>query len=216
MPVTISGSGTITGIATGGLPDGSIASGDLADNAVTAGKLASSLDLTGKTVTLPAGTGGKILQVVQTVNSGVESTTVQDTFEDCPGMSVAITPASTSNKVLITVSVGKVGNTAGAYRVVNFRLLRDATEIGIGDQLGSSRMRGSFATSVENTAYSPGGLAFTFLDSPSTTSAVTYKLQWGAQAGETAYLNRAGTTTDNTDAPYMTTISTITAMEVAG
>ena len=59
MPVTISGSGTITGIATGGLPDGSIASGDLEDNADTAGKLASSLDLTGKTVTLPSGAGGK-------------------------------------------------------------------------------------------------------------------------------------------------------------
>ena len=206
MPITISGSGTITGLTTGGLPDGSIAAGDLA----------STLDLTGKTVTLPAGTGGKILQVVQTVNSGVESTTVQDTFEDCPGMSVAITPASTSNKVLITVSIGKVGNTAGALRVVNFRLLRDTTEIGIGDQLGSSRMRGSFATSVESLPYSPGGLAFTFLDSPSTTSAVTYKLQWGAQAGETAYLNRAGATTDSVDAPYMTTASTITAMEVAG
>ena len=206
MAITINGTGTITGISAGGLPDGS----------VTAADIESSLDLTGKTVTLPSGTGGKILQVVQTVNSGVESTTVQDTFEDCPGMSVAITPASTSNKVLITVSLGKVGGTAGADRVVNFRLLRDTTEIGIGDQLGSSRMRGSFATTVASTPYSPGGLAFTFLDSPNTTSAVTYKLQWGAQAGETAYLNRAGATTDTVDAPYMTTASTITAMEVAG
>ena len=203
MAIVINGSGTLTGVSVGGLPDGIVDTDMLATSAVTGAKIGS----------LPA---GSILQVVQTVNSGVESTTVQDTFEDCPGMSVAITPASTSNKVLITVSIGKVGNSAGALRVVNFRLLRDTTEIGIGDQLGSNRMRGSFATSVESLPYSPGGLAFTFLDSPSTTSAVTYKLQWGAQAGETAYLNRAGATTDTVDAPYMTTISTITAMEVAG
>ena len=203
MAITINGDGTLTGISTGGLPDGIVDTDMLATDAVTAAKIGS----------LPT---GSILQVVQTVNSGVESTTVQDTFEDCPGMSVAITPASTSNKVLITVSIGKVGNTAGALRVVNFRLLRDTTEIGIGDQLGSNRMRGSFTTSVNNTPYGPGGLNMMFLDSPSTTSEVTYKLQWGGQAADTSYINRAGATTDTTDAPYMTTISTITAMEVAG
>jgi hypothetical protein len=79
MPVTISGSGTITGIATGGLPDGSIASGDLADNTVTAGKLASSLDLTGKTVTLPSGTAAKIFHASQDVSG-----TGGYTFTDIP------------------------------------------------------------------------------------------------------------------------------------
>ena len=49
MAITIDGSGTITGINAGGLPDGS----------VTAADIESSLDLTGKTVTLPSGTGGK-------------------------------------------------------------------------------------------------------------------------------------------------------------
>ena len=49
MSITINGSGTITGISAGGLPDGS----------VTAADIESSLDLTGKTVTLPSGTGGK-------------------------------------------------------------------------------------------------------------------------------------------------------------
>jgi len=39
MPISISGSGTITGISTGGLPDGCIATDDLANNAVTAGKM---------------------------------------------------------------------------------------------------------------------------------------------------------------------------------
>jgi hypothetical protein len=39
MPITISGSGTIDGINTGGLPDGCISTDDLANNAVTAGKM---------------------------------------------------------------------------------------------------------------------------------------------------------------------------------
>ena len=39
MPITINGSGTLTGISTGGLPDGCIATDDLANNAVTAGKM---------------------------------------------------------------------------------------------------------------------------------------------------------------------------------
>jgi hypothetical protein len=39
MPISISGSGTITGISTGGLPDGCISTDDLANNAVTAGKM---------------------------------------------------------------------------------------------------------------------------------------------------------------------------------
>jgi hypothetical protein len=59
MAITINGTGSITGLTAGGLPDGSIVAGDLA----------SSLDLTGKTVTLPSGTGGKILQVFTVICS---------------------------------------------------------------------------------------------------------------------------------------------------
>ena len=56
MAITINGSGTIGGVSVGGLPDG----------IVTASDLASTLDLTGKTVTLPTGTGGNLLQGVTT------------------------------------------------------------------------------------------------------------------------------------------------------
>jgi hypothetical protein len=51
MAITINGTGSITGLTAGGLPDGS----------VTAADIETSLDLTGKTVTLPSGTGGKII-----------------------------------------------------------------------------------------------------------------------------------------------------------
>jgi len=53
MAITINGTGSITGLTAGGLPDGS----------VTAADIETSLDLTGKTVTLPSGTGGKVVKV---------------------------------------------------------------------------------------------------------------------------------------------------------
>ena len=209
MAITINGSGTITGISAGGLPD----------NCITAADLATTLDLSSSTITLPSGTGGKILQVVQTVNSGVESTITQDTYEDLPGMSLSITPASTSSKILITVSIGRIGCNSSDQRQTNFRLMRGTTAIALGDQLGSNRMRGTMSSGTifeNNIAYSIGGIGFTFLDSPSTTSATTYKVQWGGQNGDTHYLNRSAATTDSVDAPYCTTTSSITAMEVAG
>ena len=203
MAITINGTGSITGLTAGGLPDGSITSADLASGAITAGALPT----------------GSILQVVQTVNSGVESTTVQDTYEDLPGMSLSITPASTDSKILITVSIGRIGTNASSQRQTNFRLMRGTTAIALGDQLGSNRMRGTMSSGnifEGNIAYTVGGIGFTFLDSPSTTSATTYKVQWGGQNGDTHYINRAAATTDSVDAPYCTTISSITAMEVAG
>ena len=58
MPITFNGNGTVTGLAVGGLPDGSVDADTLAANAVTSGKLAS-------------GVGGKVLQVVQTTKTDV-------------------------------------------------------------------------------------------------------------------------------------------------
>jgi len=216
MPVTISGSGTITGIATGGLPDGSIASGDLADNAVTAGKLASSLDLTGKTVTLPAGTGGKVLQIVQTVKSDTDSTQSQDTFVDITGFSLNITPSSTSSKILLTASIGRLG-VSNITRSTGFRFMRDSTPIGIADASGS-KMQSTFTDSTHagGVAYAPGGISFSYVDSPSTTSQITYKLQWSGQNNDVHYINRNGSEVDNNDMPNARSISTLMAMEIAG
>ena len=216
MPITISGSGTITGLTAGGLPDGSIAASDLADNAVTAGKLATTLDLTGKTVTLPAGTGGKVLQIVQTVKSDVDSTQSQDTFVDITGFSLNITPSSTSSKILLTVSIGRLGVTV-ATRATGFRFMRDSTPIGIADAAGS-KLRSTFtdATHAGGVAYAPGGISFSYLDSPSTTSQITYKLQWSGQNNDFHYINRNGSETDNNDMPNARAISTLMAMEISG
>ena len=204
MAITINGSGTITGISAGGLPNGSIVADDLA----------SSLDLTGKTVTLPSGTGGKVLQVVQVSKTDTTSTASQDSFVDL-GLSASITPASTSNKVLVMVSIGRVNKDNAFIRACPFRILRDLTAIGTGDA-GGTRLQSNFMISTaESSNYGFGG-SYQYLDSPATTSSTTYKIQWTGQAGETWYLNRSSGDTDNSDTPNARTSSHMVLMEVAG
>jgi hypothetical protein len=204
MAITINGTGSITGLTAGGLPDGSIVAGDLA----------SSLDLTGKTVTLPSGTGGKVLQVVQASKTNTTSTLNQDSFTDL-GLSASITPTSTSSNVLVLVSIGRVCCSISSLRLCPFRILRDATAIGTG-VVDGVKLRSNFVISDSpDNNYGQGG-AYQYLDSPSTTSATTYKIQWTGQAGETWYLHRSSSNTDNTDTIHTRSASHIILVEVAG
>ena len=204
MAITINGTGSITGLTAGGLPDGS----------VTAADIETSLDLTGKTVTLPSGTGGKVLQVVQASKTNTTSTINQDSFTDL-GLSASITPTSTSNKVLVLVSIGRVCCNTSSLRLCPFRILRDATAIGTG-VVDGVKLRSNFVISDSpDNNYGQGG-AYQYLDSPSTTSATTYKIQWTGQAGETWYLHRSSSNTDNTDTIHTRSASHIILMEVAG
>ena len=198
MAITINGTGTITGISAGGLPDGSITEADLASGAITSAGL-------------PA---GSILQVVQTVKTDTAAQATQTTMADIPGMSVAITPSSTSSKVLVRIGLGVIG-TVAVGRGVTFTLVRDSTNIGLGDDSGNASIEScTFATQAGESTYMEGGVFYEFLDSPSTTSEVTYKLQWQTFSNTNIYLNRAGST--NTGEWNKRGSSTITAMEVAG
>ena len=205
MPVTISGSGTITGIATGGLPDGSIASSDLADNAVTAGKLASSLDLTGKTVTLPSGTGGKILQVQST--SKLDAFTGSSTsFADITGMTVSITPTAADSNILIDANF-VVSNTAGG-RSMYFNLVRGSTAIA--QPSAGNPHDSTIQCNTISFNYNVQVAKIQFLDDPTYTlgDTITYKIQYKTDSGTVA-IGRRGDRADELS------ISTITAMEVA-
>ena len=153
------------------------------------------------------GGGGKVLQVLSTTKSDTFSTS-STSFTDITGLSVSITPSSTSNKILIIYTV------SGGHNAHTFtRLMRDSTAISVGDTAGSrtSATTGNF---YEN---SSGTMSYTysvsFLDSPSTTSATTYKGQQMTNSG-TTYINRSRS---DTDANYAArTVSTITVMEIDG
>jgi hypothetical protein len=191
-----------------------LTSADITDGIITGNDIASTFDLTGKTVTLPAGTGGKVLQVVSTTKTDTFSQSSTTTFADITGLSVSITPSSASNKILVIAHIhGSVNQLS--YRAA-FRLVRGSTAIGGGTAVGNrqSVMTGFDSTSIN---YSYHNMAFNHLDSPATTSATTYKIQMITEnTGVTGYINRSGSD-DNTAEPYgARSSSTITVMEIAG
>ena len=166
MAIAINGSGTVTGISVGGLPDGIVDTDMLAAAAVTAPK---------------RGTGG-ILQVVTATNS-TEVSTTSSTYSDT-GLTCNITPASSSNKVLVLVSQSY--RTQRGTDVANggIRILRDSTAIVSSAQLASDGQ--AYGISVAATGSGASEMTMKsvwsrmYLDSPNTTSAVTYKTQHAA------------------------------------
>ena len=212
MAITINGSGTITGISAGGYPDAT----------VTAADLASSLDLTGKTVTLPSGTGGKILQVQQTVKRDIASQlfSATNTYQDISGMAVNITPVAADSNILVMYNI-HVSQSSSATVHIRLALGSDDT-IFIGDQntVGANPLRdtGMFRPSGSPYVLNIGNINMSFLDDPTYTlgNSLTYKLRWtlGSSYTATAYLNRASSASNSDYNP--TVPSSITVMEIAG
>ena len=148
---------------------------------------------------------GKIIQIVQTTKTDTFSTTAT-TFTDVTGLSASITPSSSSNKVLVMVSSNS--STSGGNNAM-MRLARGGTGIFVGDT-ASSRVLASAQSRVNDTNGAVT-LTFSFLDTPSTTSATTYQVQYEVQAG-TGTINRTQSDTDN--ANIARTASSIILMEV--
>ncbi len=152
---------------------------------------------------------GKILQVVSTVKTDVFTTSSQS-LVDITGLSVTITPSATSSKILVLYNVQIASN--GFPALV---LLRDSTNIYKGDA-SSNRYQAAFGGYLgEHSSGNTTTAAGQFLDSPSTTSATTYKLQTGHihATGYTIYINRSR---GDTDFNYIfRTPSSISVIEVA-
>ena len=151
---------------------------------------------------------GNILQVVSTTKTDTASTTNQSSFEDISGMSVSITPSATSSKIFILISLGSISSNEGI--AVGFRILRDSTEIGSASS-GTERkgFTNVYAGSGSGDEYIVSA-SHNFLDSPSTTSSTTYKLQWRTSSSSGgSYLNKYRNNSENNGS------STITVMEVA-
>ena len=205
--VTIQGNASGTGTFTIAAPNSNT------DRTFNLPDAAGTVLTTGNQSDFPA---GSVLQVVQTVKTDTFSTTALGSSPaDVTGMSVSITPSSSSNKILVMVNgLGGYNN----YQVM-VRLVRDSTPISIGDANGSRpRMSTAFGAYVANGNYEQyhlGPFSICYLDSPATTSSTTYKLQMGTYSTYAVYLNRSHGWQDNTN--YDPAVaSSITAMEIAG
>ena len=176
------------------------ASGDTVD--IPSG---ATLDVTGATVT--GLSAGKVLQVVSSMMTGTSTTT--STSLVTTGLEGTITPSATSSKILISISfaLAAAGGDAGPH----IQLFKGSSVISgsLADVQGSRRQ-----SSVGMRYNAEQSTAFNYLDSPSTTSATTYKLMFACgQAGQDIYLNLVGT---GSSALYYTSPATMILMEIAG
>ena len=155
---------------------------------------------------------GKILQVKQTVKTDVSSrggSSGSDSLAAIPGLSVDITPSATSSKILVMVNI-KQGETSNAW--ARYQLQRDSTAIYLGDTASGKTPCSNFT--YVSSEYRMNNVEEQFLDSPNTTSQITYQVYWGARgrSGTIAYINRI----DQDSGDYAPrTASSITAIEVA-
>ena len=152
----------------------------------------------------PTGGGGGIIQIKQTFLNTATSTTTSGSFTDISGMSVSITPKFNTSKIFVMITLGSISSAAGIS--VGFRLLRDSTAVG---NAADTTLQSGFTNIYDGGDASLFSASHNFLDSPSTTSAITYKLQWRNSSG-TTYLNRYSGSSDSYNGS-----STITAMEVS-
>ena len=142
---------------------------------------------------------GKILQVVQDTKTDTFTTTSASDVE-VTGLSVSITPSSSSNKVLLSVHLGLVGGDQNAY--AGFTLYRDiggsSTDLLVGDSGGGSRPSRTFAVNTNASGtYNATAGSFQLLDSPNTTSEITYKIKVrSGYATKSIYINRYHTNDD--------------------
>ena len=135
---------------------------------------------------------------------------VSQTWTDITGLTLAITPVATSSKILLFATINGMG-TAGTTRLIT-RFMRDTTAISVG-AAASNRPLASFGKLYDGGGRSLKSTSGTFLDSPSSTSALTYKIQgYSTESAATVYVNRSQT--DSDDASYERTVSSITALEV--
>tara|TARA_R100001440_G_scaffold71993_1_gene95396 strand:+ start:645 stop:1478 length:834 start_codon:yes stop_codon:yes gene_type:complete len=180
---------------------GSVGASQIVDGSVSNAKLAnSSITLNGSAVSLGGSAtigGGKIGQVIQTVSTASASISTTS-FADV--MTADITPSATSSKVLIDFRLG--GYNPGAAMDIFFRVLRDSTTL----QTGTAG-QGTAAQSAgtPNSDRGDGGFSINFLDSPNSTSSITFHLQSKVSGSSYTFNSKGG---------GYSTISTLTLMEV--
>ena len=170
--------------------------------------LPSNADGTVLTTTNPK--AGNIIQVVSTTKTDT-FTSSSTSYTDITGLSVSITPSSTSSKCLIQVNVHGIADSSTQMYIELFRT-SDNSSVCIGDADGS-RVRATMGTAYQQQSNDVDSQGINFLDSPSTTSAFNYKLRVRTQGSGTVYINRA--LTDSADATAGRFASSITVMEVA-
>ena len=136
---------------------------------------ADSAEATGLKWAAPAG-GGKLLQVITAVSSGYIAITGNNVYADA-NLSATITPSSATSRILVLVTqgFGSYQNTASDSNNAYAKIMRGATTVWQSDATSAN---GVTYTSKAYAEVSWTTITLHYVDSPSSTSALTYKTQW--------------------------------------
>jgi hypothetical protein len=155
------------------------------------------------------GSGQAIVQIQSTTLTTNLTVSAGTTAVDLTGLSVNITPTSASNRILVLVNI-QFNNASfeGFVGLVN----RNGTLVAQNTAGGSTAGCFSLSTANSNVYWLMSSSA-SFIDSPATTSPLTYKLQTATVSGTyTLYVNR----TQRGNSNDASGTSTITVMEISG
>ena len=189
MPIVLNGSGTVTGISAGGLPDGIIQAADLA-----------------------SGVGGKVINYAQTLKKDVTSAVVAQGAISGALISLSYAAASSSNKLLLSYTIHIGLNTS--TNCYGYLYIGGSVSSIIGDTGESNQKR---ATSTSQGVASHKAMIHSFqtlIDNPSTSS-TTYDVRFGHgnNSNQTMFINN-----DSQNANYnyyARFVSSLTILEMA-
>ena len=226
MPVTINGDGSITGLAVGGLPNGSVDADSLASNAVTSTKLATNAVTTNKIANGAATqakrtyAAGEVIQVKKTVITVPTGETMSTGYQVVGnGFEITITPTSASNHIYL---MGHI-NMESHQQYCSLKFGRyiggvESNPAGFNGQQGGSNQvsgwSGNLYRAGNHDSYGNTNQPFNLVDTDhNTTNAITYKLQVTNSSGAySVFFNR--THTDSNTTYSYRAVSTIIAMEI--
>lgn len=171
------------------------------------------------------GSAGKILQVQSHIEtdftyyayaSDTDELLIASNANDSTShVSVSITPSSTSSKILLQASLFYESDNVNNHELL-WAFHRDSTRLGAAT---TGSRRGGIAINAagypaQDANSTPDSVNMLFVDSPSSTSAITYAVGFNASHAANLYINR--TVTDNNDVAQERGNCTIIATEIAG
>ena len=138
--------------------------------------------------------GGGIMPIQATKTDAFSTTSANGVWADVTGLSVVITPTTSAKRVLVELVLFLANNGAAG---VGFQAVRGSTPLLVGDVTGLQTAVGGAALGPNN--YYPQTVAWSYVDSPATTSATTYKVQITglSSGGVTSYVNRNADNSNN-------------------
>lgn len=151
-----------------------------------------------------------VLQVVSTAKTDTFTTT-STTYGDITGLTASITPKFSNSKILIIAQVTVSGKNNAGYGSFRLNGGNASTYVGASSGTTVQSVFGGLTTGNLNSAVFSHSIVY--LDSPATTSAVTYAVQARSGTGDSLFVNRSDTEADG--AKNARGASSITVMEIA-